>query len=49
MGNLFVMVAVGYAVALFVQMLCYAQSVKKGKTNNEREALEDGLMTPQNV
>lgn len=49
MGNLFTLVGVIYAVALFVQMLCYNQSVRKAKHSSESQVLEAGLMTPQNV
>jgi hypothetical protein len=49
MGNLFVLVGASYAVALFVQIICYMQSVKKAQPHAEKETVEAGLMAPQNV
>lgn len=48
MGNLVIFVGAAYTVALAVQIVCYVQSIKKGKASTEA-ALEAGLMTPQNV
>jgi hypothetical protein len=49
MGNLFIAVGVIYAVALFVQVMFYAQSVKKAKADVAEETHAATMMTPQSV
>lgn len=49
MGNLFIAVGVIYGVAICIQVLSCAQSVKQAKGRLEKETPESALMTPQEV
>lgn len=49
MGNLFIALGVIYAVAIFVQVIFHAQSVKKAKADVAEERHAANMMAAQTV